>query len=318
MGISFKEFETAMETYGATKVFGQVGSRYNVSVPCFNVAGINFLHSGSYYIVIRGGKVPKGILNKARAKFGEKYPGGDNFWYGEIHSVRGILTLALMLEGKYTKEMVNKLTDETYKKLLSVPLIQRNTKVPLKKAVIQQKWEEFYKLVLEYDNVANPFCNNAYLLKNPSEYLDKVGISISFSEKNGIVDSVKLNLKTKNSSTNFDDNEKGWYYHTNGWNDIEKGDESGYTAMGHYYNNGLDKRPIDEVVYLNYTTGGGYDERPGDIDLRISLMTGLAWRTYKEEDAAEVTDKQLEVMITHLKRSIERTKKIIIDEMIQK
>ena len=27
----------------------------------------------------------------AMAEFGETYPGGDNFWFGEIHSVKGLL-----------------------------------------------------------------------------------------------------------------------------------------------------------------------------------------------------------------------------------
>lgn len=315
MGISFKEFETAMETFGAKRIFGQSGSRFDIPVPCFEVAGIYFLHSGSYYIVQRKSKASAEIMNRAMAEFGEKYPGGDNFWYGEVHSIRGILTLAAMIEGIYSKEKVDELTNETYKKILRSSLIQGNAKFPFKKVAIRRKWKEFYKLVLEYDNIANPFCKKADLLKNPSEYLDKVDISLSFGTNNSV--SVGLTAKEK-LSTDFSDYAKGWYYHTNGWNDIEKGEESGYTSMGHYYSNGLDKQPIDEVVYLDYTTSGGYKERSGDVDLRISLMTGLAWKTYREEDAAPVTDEQLEIMNTHLKRSIEKIKRIIIDEMIQK
>ena len=318
MGISFQEFSTAMEMYQAIRILNQKGSRYNVPVPCFNVAGIDFLHSGSYYIVQRGGKAPEEIMNRAMAEFGETYPGGDNFWYGEIHSVRGILTLVSMLEGRYTKKLVNQLTNETYKKLLSSPLIKGNAKLPFKKAAISQKWKEFYKLVLEYDSIANPFCKNADLLKNPSEYLDKVNISVAFDKNSDIASKVRFKLDNKNSSTDFGDNSEGWYYHTNSWNDAKKGDESGYTSMGHYYTNGFDKRPIDEVVFLDYTTGGGYKERPGDVDLRISLMTGLAWETYKEEEAKPVTDKQLEVMILHLKRSVERAKSTILNEMIKR
>lgn len=318
MGISFQEFSTAMETYQAIRILGQKGSRWNIPVPCFNVAGIDFRHSGSYYIVQRGGKAPEEIMNRAMAEFGEIYPGGDNFWYGEIHSVRGILTLVSMLEGKYTKELVDQLTNETYGKLLSSSLIKGNAKLPFKKASISQKWKEFYKLVLVYDNIANPFCKNVDLLKNPSEYLDKVNISIAFDKNIDIASSVKFGLKNKNSCTDFGDNAEGWYYHTNGWNDSEKGEESGFTSMGHYYSNGVNKQPIDEVVYLYHTTGGGYKERLGDVDLRISLMTGLAWKTYKEEEAKPVTDKQLEVMIHHLKRNIERAKITILDEMVKK
>ena len=63
-----------------------------------------------------------------------------------------------MLESKYTKELVDQLTNETYRKLLSSPLIKGNAKLPFKKASISQKWKEFYKLVLVYDNIANPYC----------------------------------------------------------------------------------------------------------------------------------------------------------------
>lgn len=318
MGISFQEFSTAMETYQAIRILGQKGSRWNIPVPCFNVAGIDFLHSGSYYIVQRGGKVPKEIMNRAMAEFGEKYPGGDNFWYGEIHSVRGILTLVSMLESKYTKELVDQLTNETYRKLLSSPLIKGNAKLPFKKASISQKWKEFYKLVLEHDRIANPFCKNTDLLKNPSEYLDKVNISVTFDKSSDIAISGRIELKTKNIEVQYGDNEEGWYYYTDRCNDTEECEEIDDTFIGHYYNNGVNNQPIDEVVYLDYRTGKGYKKHPKDVDLRISLMTGLAWETFKEEEAKPVTDKQLEVMILHLKRNIERAKSIILDEMVKK
>ena len=123
MGISIKEFQMAMEAYGAKRLADQSGSRYDYLVPCFEVRGVHFLHSGSYYIVQREQKVPDDIFNEAMAMFGEKHPGGDNFWWGETHSVKGILTLVALLEGRYSKELIDELTNETYKKLLECPLI---------------------------------------------------------------------------------------------------------------------------------------------------------------------------------------------------
>lgn len=313
MGISFQEFRKAMELYGAVEVFGQVGSRYSIPVPCFYVAGTDFLHSGSYYIVQQGIKVPEEVMNKAMAELGEEYPGGNNFWYGEIHSVRGILTLAAMLEGKYDKERIKQLTSETYKQLLSCSLIQGNAKLPFKKAAIRQNWKELYRLVIEHDNIVNPFARNTALLKEPIEYLDKINVSLSFDEKNNVVNTARLDLEKNASSTStrFIENAECWSYYTHNGNEEEKS----YTSIVHYYNNGSDGRAIDEVIYLGYVTGDGYNN-PNNIDLRISLITGLAWRTYRENQAVPVTDKQLEVMITHLKRSIEKTKRRIIDEMI--
>ena len=92
-----------------------------------------------------------------------------------------------------------------HRKLLSSPLIKGNAKLPFKKASISQKWKEFYKLVLEHDRIANPFCKNTDLLKNPSEYLDKVNISIAFDKNIDIASSVKFGLKNKNSCTDFGD-----------------------------------------------------------------------------------------------------------------
>lgn len=117
MGITIREFQAAMETYGAERLPNCKGSRYSVSVPCFNVAGTIFLHSGSYYIVQRGEIASEEVMNSAMAQLGEKHPGKDHFWWGEIHSIRGILTLAAMLDRKYSKELVDELTNETYKKL---------------------------------------------------------------------------------------------------------------------------------------------------------------------------------------------------------
>ena len=84
--------------------------------------------------------------------------------------------------------------------------------------------------------------------------------------------------------------------------------------MGHYYVNGSDGRPVDEVVHLYYKANrDNYDEHPDNIDLRISLKTGLAWKTYKEELA---TDEQIEVMITHLKISIKKIKNKIVRNIV--
>lgn len=116
-GITIREFQVAMETYGAERLSNCSGSRSGVSVPCFNVAGTKFFHSGSYYIVYREKDVPEEIIKLAMAEFGEKHPGGDNFWWSTVHSIKGMLTLAAMLEGKYSKEMVDELTNKTYKKL---------------------------------------------------------------------------------------------------------------------------------------------------------------------------------------------------------
>jgi len=105
-------------------------------------------------------------MNQAMAEFGEKNPGGDNFWWGEIHSVKGILTLAAMLEGRYSKELINQLANETYQILFNCSSIQSNERNRLH----SPKMEELQKLLIEYDNIVNPFGNCNFKMKKPIEY----------------------------------------------------------------------------------------------------------------------------------------------------
>ena len=87
MSITIREFQVAMETYGAERSSDYCVSGNNVLVPCFNVAGTYFIHSSSNYIVQRGKRVPEEILICAMAELGEKHPGGKNFWWGQIQSL---------------------------------------------------------------------------------------------------------------------------------------------------------------------------------------------------------------------------------------
>lgn len=312
MGITIREFQVAMETYGAERLSNCSGSRYSVFVPCFNVAGTKFFHSGSYYIVHKEKDVPKEIMNRAMAEFGEKHPGGTNFWWGEVHSIKGMLTLAAMLEGNYNKERIDELTNETYKKLLDCASIKSNVEFPFH-STHSPKMEELYRVLAEYSNIVNPFGNSKLKVKDPIQYLDAVEITLAMQE--GRKHYTRLNLSTNSSQSKFEDDENGWFYDT--FVPIQRNRINGYIHMGHYYMNGSDGRPVDEVVRLDYKANSdNYDEHPDDIDLRISLKTGLAWETYKEEQAELATDEQIGVMITHLKISIKKIKNKIVRNMI--
>lgn len=312
MGITIREFQVAMETYGAERLSNCSGSRYSVSVPCFNVAGTKFFHSGSYYIVHREKDVPEEIMNRAMAEFGEKHPGGDNFWWGEVHSIKGMLTLAAMLEGNYNKERIDELTNETYKKLLDCESIKSNVEFPFH-STHSLKMEELYKVLAEYSNIVNPFANSELQIKDPIQYLDTVEVTLAMQE--GRKPYTRLNLSTGSYQAKFEDDENSWFYDT--FVLIQRNRNNGYINMGHYYLKGNDGRSVDEVVRLDYNAiEGSYDDHPNDIDLRISLKTGLAWQTYKEEQAELATDEQIDIMITHLKISIKKIKNKIVRKMV--
>lgn len=252
-------------------------------------------------------------MNRAMAEFGEKHPGGDNFWWGETYSIKGILTLAAMLDGKYTKELVDELTNETYKKLLDCSSIQSNVEFPFH-STHSPKMEKLYKLLAEYSNIVNPFGNNEFKLKDPIQYLDAVEIALELQE--GRNHYTRLILSTNSSQARFENGEKGWFYDS--FLPIQRKRNNGYISIGHYYySNGSDVYPVDEVVHLDYKAiRDSYDDHPDDIDLRISLKTGLAWKTFKEKQAELATDEQIEVMITHLKISIKKIKNKIVRNMI--
>lgn len=312
MGISISEFRVAMENYyGAKRLPDREGSRYSVIVPCFAIGDVEFLHSGSYYVIQCGNKAPEEIMNKAMAELGEKDPGGDNYWYSGIHSVKGMLTLAAILDDKYSKEFVKELTNTTYKKLLECSLIQSNAKLPFQNNH-SPKMEELRKKLVEYSSIVNPFGNDTVNLKEPYEYTDLIKLSIEYEE--GEKPYARLALIGRSSHTEYNTNSNGWDY--NSTVDIQLDRKNGYISMSHYYTNGNNCKP-DEVVCLDYEAiKDSYDSHPKDIDLRISLKTGLAWQTYKESQAAPATDKQIDIMITYLKISIKKIKQRIVRYMI--
>lgn len=314
-GISINDFTVTMETYGATRAENRTGSRYGISVPCFVVGdGVALMHSGSYYIVQRDNEASDEVMNQAMAVFGEKKPGGKNFWYGEIHSISGLLTLASMLDGKYSKELVEQLTNQVYKKLLDNPDIKTNQEVVCNK-MNSPKMKQIQNLLSEYANVVNPFGNSQLRLKEPIEYLDS--ISVNVSEPDSPDTSTYICLTAKTSSTEHYKSYKGWSYHSG--IRMQRNRRNKYLRVGHYYHNGLDMQPFDEVVFINYSDTAGkryFNRHPDDIDLRISLKNGTAWKSYEENLAHPVTDEELNIVISYLKAAIKAVKHKIVNKMV--
>lgn len=313
MGITIREFQVAMETVGAKRLADREGSRCNVYVPCFYLKGVEFLHSGSCYIVLSGQKVPDDIMNRAMAELGEKHPGEKNFWWGAIHSIKGILTLATMLEGNYSKELLDELINKTYKNLLDCSLIKSNVEFPFTDTHNLPKMQKLRELLKEYSNVVNPFGNCNLKFKDPIEYLDKVRVKLKANEGKDKYHS-SLYLMNSFTETNFENDINGWCYDSIIPVQIKR--KNGIIHIIHYYYNGNDiYHNIDEVVYLSYASERN-KKSFYSIDLRISLKTGLAWNSYKEE-AKPVTEEQLDIMIWYLKMTIKKLNKKIIRNIIK-
>ena len=311
MGISIREFKVAMETLGAERLADRHGSRYNYLVPCFIINGTQFFHSGSYYIVNSGKPVSGNIMSHAMAELGENHPGGDNFWWGEVHSIRGMLTIATMLRGDYSKDFVDELTNKAYQKVLDCSLIKRNAQFPFEFSNHSSKMQELRKLLEEYSDAINPFGNCDFKIKAPIEYLDKVKVqfSVANEESSKVYSHLKLEGPSGEASFIIDDSE--WFYRSDV--SVTQNGEESRIYLNHYYDKGNSTKNADEVLYLYNVVSTNNCEH---IDFRISLKSGFAWETYEESKAKLVTDEQLDIAISYLKMSIEILKKEISSNIV--
>ncbi len=314
MGISIREYQVAMETFGAKRLSDVEGTRYSYLVPRFEISGAEFIHSGSYYIV---NSVPDSIMSKAMAELNEEHPGGKNFWWGEIHSVIGLLTVACMLENKYSKELVEELANKTFMTLLDTKFIKEKSKSCCKtfgySSINENKVKlmaELLELVDEFDRTVNPYADSNIKIKEPRTFFDKVSIAVTQRQYSGV-----FNLETNAIALRYAVGGKGvdWTYSMSANNDPPKG---GYTEINHYYEN-YGKRPPREMLYVRYTETDEYEDLPSDINLRIDLKSGNAWNTYQEYMAKPLTQKTLKKIIRHIKSMIKKAKSEIIDNMTE-
>ena len=171
------------------------------------------------------------------------------------------------------------------------------------------------KKIAEFDSFVNPFSNNALVLKDPIEYIDRLKLSIRYTEDDEET-FARFYLEEESIEIKYDNDPDGWTYNTLMY--VQRNGLNGCINLIHYYEKGDKSKPADEVIYLDYDANRkSYDDHPDDIDLRISLKTGLAWKTYHEEEAAPVTDEQVKLMLTHLNMCIKRIKSSIIRYMIK-
>ncbi|MBO5143090.1 MAG: hypothetical protein J6C46_08945 [Clostridia bacterium] len=170
-------------------------------------------------------------------------------------------------------------------------------------------FRKLYELIAEFDSLVNPFGNPKYVVRNPKSYLSEISVRY-------IQNAYKINLTLNSSSVELTYNtyfgENKWNYQFSTWSDQERKREGKVTLLNHYFDNSKDKEEPDEIIYLYHSAGGGAPQN-GDIDLRISLKTGLVWKNY-EGIPKKASQNQINTMIKHLKNSI----RIIREELINK
>ena len=302
MEITIFEFRKAMEVYRAKRLPNEIGSRYALTVPCFEIAGIKFKHSANGYIIQTGEKeIPDEIMNQAMRVFGEKYPGRKHYWYGGIHTVAGMITLAAMLDGKYSKELINVLINEIYTQLIkSIEISNNEEGVSI---YSNTEIKQLYELMQTFKQTVNPFWNPTGNFKNPAEYLEKVDVGINLIEGGSRISELTMQ---RNSCTTSCKSDKGTHYYADF--DTQRKRRNGRASISYHVTDS------DIVVYIRYQAKkeSSYNQNAEDIDLRISLITGMAWKIYKEENAMPATKEQIKLMKSFLKKGIRKIKKEII------
>ena len=121
MGISLREFWVAMDMLGTAKL-STTDHRFEDGKVSYFVNGQEFVHSGSQYVYMpKGDKITKEFKKKVLQEFNLTQPNDEkNLVVGGICSVEALLTIALMLEGRYSKELVETLTNKTYQRIFEV------------------------------------------------------------------------------------------------------------------------------------------------------------------------------------------------------
>lgn len=300
MEITIRQFVIAMETYGAKKMPDIKSPRTHCIVPVFRVGEFEFLHSGSDYVVPYMRKIPDEIIQRAIQECGEEHISE----YQLVFSIKGMLTLAAMIDNKYSKDSVDGMINKTYQKLLSEMDIYSSLEFPFQNAQ-SPKMEELCNLLTVFCKVVNPF-ESGMKLKDPIDYLNLI-------ERISCEDNTRLCLSTETESacTLLIKDKSGWMYHGKCSN--EKNHNKGGIVIEHNYNDGTNQEfPLDETVLLSYES----NEETQEFVLEISLKTGLAWENYEEEKAMPVTEGQIQMVIDCLKISIEQIRQNIVRYMV--
>lgn len=304
MGIAIREFEIAMETLGAIKLPCKELSS-TLKVPCFKVENVVFVHSGTDFVILGGTVESVEIIQKARSKLGPKQK--DIIHWNGVHSIRGLFTIALMLQNKYSKQSIKQLINETYRKLLNCSILH-NHSIQNYKGVQLEKAEILYNLLLKYDKIINPFYNQLST-KEPSSYLNTICMDFSFDDNLLKKPNLTLTLSSQASTAEFIYSPDTLIYYSEYLNDEAGEAFTGYTSIEHSYFTSNDY--TDEIITITV-----FNPDYENININVSLKTGLAWKTSEENSQKALTNSQLDFIISNLEKCISRIQKTITNQII--
>lgn len=208
MGITTSGFQLAMEIYGAKRLKDQEGAKYEyICVPCFEVKGVKFLHSGTNYVVTKNKLLSLEYIKKVLLeKVGQKEMQGQHFQYDKICSIKGLITLAALIDDKYSREYVDNILSEIYQRLIQdTSNLFEVSKDKYWNSEFKAKLERVRELVNEFDILVNPFSNGKFSLNNLPEYIEKLDVW-------NMSDEACISFSTGRIKTEFYANKSEWHY----------------------------------------------------------------------------------------------------------
>lgn len=299
--ISSIEFRTAMKVFGTKE--NKTVDKY--LQPCYTIRGINFSFFADT-VTWLGDELPEEILEKAREILsnGNNQIEDSHFENHTIYTVKGLLTIAALLENKYTKEYIENLLNQTYKRILKIVNPGKMPKDGLTK--IQDMLDEFKKCV-------NPF-ESGFDLKDPIEYIDIIKTSIQYFQDPVFpfkISSV-IQLERKYIKTFLKIKYHKQKYGTR-FNIVENGHLVDIVITYNKICDDSDGESFRETLTMTVR-----ETARDKINMTIDLKTGKVWKYWDEDKAQKASSEILEKFIFYLKKANEAIKNRITSKMIKK
>lgn len=308
MSITKEEFRVCMEACGA-EIIKEEKVQDGKFVNYFMICGVKFLHNGERYALILEPKLAKNVIDSVIAKFGGKYSAKANIWRNEVHTVDALLTVILMLQKNYSEENLVKLVNKVYKNLFTCEFLQQKLQVQNMK---YSKYEELYKVLKDYMEVVNPFRKNNQL-KKPSEYLDKVKVSLSTSHENS--EFGQLTLSNTIVNMNYINDSKGWSYST-----FIRLDAPGileYVDLRYYSAKENESSHFENIVILHEISSLNYQKfnKCNKCNLKINVEDETIRSLEVGYEDEGVNEQEIKSIVEYLKLCIFKVNEKLLAEM---
>ncbi len=293
--ISIAQFINVMRLLKARKV--EENSYYTgKDNPTFEIKGIYFRHSGKYFICTYNKEIPVEIREKAKEILGDKGNRGVHFWYGEIHTVLGLVTVVTMINNNYTQEYVNSIIDKVYQKLFKAYVV--NKKINFKTS--EYSIEKITVVLEKFHRITNPLLSKELKLINPNLYENKLKLWYDLENTSyGCI-----TLKTDEYFINFKRKNKKWAFRYE--------DDENESIITHYYD---PKEYKEEILFIRYYTKNENSDISTEYRLNLGLQTGSILDEDKKMNERLISQIEIDLVIQKIEQAIRNIEENIISQI---